>query len=212
MHIGIFGGTFDPPHHGHLALASAACQQLKLDCVLWVLTPYPPHKPNQRITTLEYRLEMVRAIVEDEPAFELSRVEIDRPAPHFAVDTLKILGDRNPGTHLTYLLGGDSLRDLPLWHQAPKFVRLVDSLGVLRRPNVLADLPALERDLPGLREKLRFIETPPLQISSTDIRRRIQNNQPYKHLLPAEVYAIIQENGLYFPTQFKKGKLRNNTE
>ena len=197
MHVGIFGGTFDPPHNGHLALALEAYRQLELDCLLWMLTPHPPHKPNQPITPLEYRLEMVQAIVEDEPAFELSRVEIDRPAPHYAVDTLEILGDKYPGARLAYLLGGDSLRDLPLWRQAQKFVRLVDTLGVMRRPNVSADLPALERDLPGLSEKLRFIETPLLKISSTDIRRRIRDNRPYRHLLPASIYAIIQENALY---------------
>ena len=115
MRLGIFGGTFDPPHIGHLVLASEAYHQLKLDRLLWVLTPRPPHKPNQQITALEYRIEMVQAIVEDEPTFELSRVEIDRPPPHYAVDTVEILGKRFPGARLIYLVGGDSLRDLPLW-------------------------------------------------------------------------------------------------
>ncbi|MEA2007697.1 MAG: nicotinate-nucleotide adenylyltransferase [Chloroflexota bacterium] len=197
MRLGIFGGTFDPPHIGHLVLASEAYYQLELDKLLWVLTPYPPHKPNQQIAPLQHRIEMVQAIVENEPNFELSRVEIDRPPPHFAVDTVEILGDKYPGVHLVYLLGGDSLRDLPLWRQAQKFVRLVDTLGVVHRPHASINLPALKRDLPGLSEKLRLIEAPLLQISSTDIRQRVRTNYPYRYLLPPMVYNIILKRGLY---------------
>ncbi len=197
MHIGIFGGTFDPPHIGHLVLASEAYHQLELDRLLWVLTPSPPHKPNRHITPLEYRLKMVQAIVGDEPAFELSQVEIDRPPPHYAVDTVEILGEDFPGARLTYLVGEDSLRDLPLWRQAQKLLRLADTLGVGLRPTAAADIPNLQRELPGLREKLRIIEIPLLQISSTDIRRRIRSGLPYRYLLPPAVYEIIQKYRLY---------------
>ncbi|RLD10686.1 MAG: nicotinate (nicotinamide) nucleotide adenylyltransferase [Chloroflexota bacterium] len=197
MHLGIFGGTFDPPHIGHLALAFEACHQLELDNLLWVLTPCPPHKPNQPITPLQQRIEMVQAIVKNEPKFELSRVEIDRPAPHFAVDTVEILGDKYPNARLVYLLGGDSLRDLPFWRQAQKFTRLVDTLGVMHRPRASIDLSALKHDLPNLREKLFFIEAPLLQISSTDIRQRVRGNRPYRYLLPPLVDNIIIKHGLY---------------
>ncbi|MCX8025419.1 MAG: adenylyltransferase/cytidyltransferase family protein, partial [Thermanaerothrix sp.] len=89
--LGIFGGTFDPPHVGHLILASEAADQLHLDRVLWVLTPDPPHKRGQPITPLAIRLKLVMAAIQEDPLFELSRVEIDRPGPHYAVDTLRIL-------------------------------------------------------------------------------------------------------------------------
>lgn len=200
MRLGIFGGTFDPPHIGHLVLASEAYHQLALDSLVWVLTPHPPHKPNQKITSLQYRIKMVRSIVENEPIFELSSVEIDRSPPHFAVDTVKILGNKYPNAQLIYLLGGDSLRDLPLWRQAQKFICLVDALGVMRRPHIKIDLVALERQLPGLREKLRFFEAPLLQISSTDIRRRVHDSHPYRYLLSPPVYEIIQKYNLYLST------------
>ncbi len=197
MRVGIFGGTFDPPHLGHLALATEAHHQLRLDRLLWALTPSPPHKPNQKITPIKYRIEMVHAIVGDYSNFELSRADIDRPPPHYAVETIQTVGEEYPGSRLVYILGGDSLRDLPKWWQAQKLIQLIDTLAVMLRPDASPDLTALYRALPGLRQKLHIIETDPLQISSTDIRRRVQNSQPYQHLLPPAVYEIIQKYQLY---------------
>ncbi|MBS1249440.1 MAG: Nicotinate-nucleotide adenylyltransferase [Chloroflexi bacterium] len=197
MRIGIFGGTFDPPHIGHQVLAIETYHQLALNKLLWVLTPSPPHKPNRTITPLEYRVKMVQATVGDEPGFEFSRVEIDRPPPHFAVDTVENLREQFPAGHLVYLLGEDSLRDLPLWREARKFVTMTDTLAVMPRPAASPDLAVLERDLPGLREKLHFIDAPLLQISSTDIRHRAKEGRPYRYLLPPAVYAIIRRYGLY---------------
>ena len=95
--IGLFGGTFDPPHLGHLILASEAQTQLELNRLLWMLTPEPPHKQDQFITSIEHRLAMVQLAIADNPAFELSRIELDRPGPHFTVDTIKIVAEQNPG-------------------------------------------------------------------------------------------------------------------
>jgi nicotinate-nucleotide adenylyltransferase len=140
---------------------------------------------------------MLQAALADNPAFELSRVEIDRPPPHYALDTVRILKERNPAAELIYLLGGDSLRDLPLWHRPREFVAACDGLGVMRRPNDAVDLPKLEQHIPGISHKIRFIAAPLLEISSSEIRQRVSQNRPFRYFLPPAVYAIIQEGRLY---------------
>ena len=107
MRLGVFGGTFDPPHIGHLILAAEALDQLQLDKVLWLLTPFPPHKISQSITPLLQRLQMLQAALVDEPRFELSRLDIDRPPLHYAVDTLALLRQNVPSAQLVYLMGED---------------------------------------------------------------------------------------------------------
>lgn len=195
--IGIFGGTFDPPHIGHQILASEAADQLDLDLVLWVLTPDPPHKPDQTITPLQVRIWMVDAAIRGNPDFELSRVEIDRPAPHFAVDTVNLLREQYPAANLIYLIGGDSLRDLPTWHTPQAFVNACDQLGVMQRPGEQADLPELEAIIPGLTEKIRFIDTPLIEISSAKIRSQVGLGMHYRYYIPEEVYRIIVSQRLY---------------
>ena len=141
--IGIFGGTFDPPHLGHLILAAEAYAQLGLERCLWVLTPDPPHKQGQSITPLKHRLAMLKLAIAGDPQFELSTVDLDRPGPYYAVDTVKILAAQIPGANLVYLMGGDSLRDLPKWHLPADFVDACHAIGVMRRPGDDIDLPDL---------------------------------------------------------------------
>jgi len=197
MRLGIFGGTFDPPHLGHLILAAEASAQLGLERVLWVLTPYPPHKVNQPITSLEDRLDLLMSALDDDPAFELSRVDIDRPAPHYAVDTLTLLREQYPQAVLVYLMGGDSLVDLPLWHRPGDFVHSCDEIGVMLRPGHAMNLDILEARLPGLRARARLVRAPLLEISSSDVRRRIAQGQPYRYLLPDSVYQMVNDRHLY---------------
>ena len=195
--LGIFGGTFDPPHIAHLALAAEALRQLGLERVLWVLTPDPPHKPRRAITPVETRLALVQAAMHGEPRFELSRVDIDRPPPQYALDTVRRLREIYPGAELVYLMGGDSLRDLPDWHQPQEFVAACHALGVMRRPRTRLNLERLEASLPALRNKVRFIDVPRLDISASDIRRRVHLGHPYAYLLPDAVREIIAEQRLY---------------
>jgi len=197
LRLGVLGGTFDPPHVGHLILADEACSHLKLDRLLWVLTSKPPHKRSQAITPLELRLHMLEAAIKGNPRFQLSRVDIDRTPPHFAVDTIRSLKDQFPGDILVYLMGGDSLRDLPTWRDPSGFLSAADGLGVMRRPGADLDLPELERKLPGLRTKLMIFEAPILEISSTRIRKLISENGPYRYYLPPAVYSIVRKNRLY---------------
>ena len=197
MRLGIFGGTFDPPHLGHLILAAEAHAHLGLERVLWVLTPYPPHKVNQPVTSLEDRLDLLTAALDDDPVFELSRVDIDRPAPHYAVDTLSLLREQHPQAMLVYLMGGDSLVDLPLWHRPVDFVQSCDEIGVMLRPGHAMSLDILEARLPGLRARTRLVRAPLLEISSSDVRRRIAQGQPYRYLLTDPVYQLVNNRHLY---------------
>jgi nicotinate-nucleotide adenylyltransferase len=197
MTIGIFGGSFDPPHIGHLVLAAEAQAQLCLSRVLWVLTAVPPHKPGFDFSELNHRLDMVRLAIQDNPDFQISRVDIDRPPPHYSVDTLRLLSVAYPTEALFYLMGGDSLHDLPTWHAPAEFLQACTGIGVLRRPDDQVDMHALEQTLPGIQEKVHFIRSPLIEISSTDIRQRVSSGLPYRYFLPPDVYHLICERNLY---------------
>ncbi|GAB4492473.1 MAG: nicotinate-nucleotide adenylyltransferase [Anaerolineales bacterium] len=195
--IGIFGGTFDPPHLGHLILAAEAQAQLQLDRVLWVLTPQPPHKPERPITLLKHRFEMLRRAMSDSPGFELSTVEIDRPGPHYTIHTLDLLQEKYPTGKLVLLIGGDSLRDLPGWSRPREIIAAVYALGVMRRPGDNIELDALEQIFPSIHDKLRFIHAPQFDISSSLLRQRIAGGGHYRYYLHPQVYDYIQQNHLY---------------
>ena len=200
IRLGIFGGTFDPPHQAHLILADEARHQLGLERVLWVLTPDPPHKEGQVISPWQVRLELLAAALDGDISFEISRVEIERPPPHFAFDTMQILREHNPGAELICLMGGDSLRDLPTWKRPLDFLAACHAVGVMRRPGDAIDLTELEHELPGLSEKVIFVASPLLQISSCEIRRRVASGEPVRYYLPRGVYEIILDRGLYQAT------------
>jgi nicotinate-nucleotide adenylyltransferase len=196
MLIGLFGGTFDPPHLGHLALCREAVSDLHVEQLFWVLTPNPPHKTHRQITSLPHRLRMVQLALQD-TSYELSRVDIDRPAPHYAVDTVRIVREQNPRAQLLYLMGGDSLNNLPTWHRAVEFVAALDFIGVMHREGEIPDLQALEMRLPGLASKVRFVEAPRVDISASQVRLLIKRGKPYEHLLPSAVARYIKKNNLY---------------
>jgi nicotinate-nucleotide adenylyltransferase len=197
MKLGLFGGTFDPPHIGHFILASECCHQLALDQVQWILTPSPPHKPERDITPVKIRERMLHLILDENPQFVLSRVEMDRPAPYFAADTVEIMRENHPGDGLLYLIGEDSLRDLPLWERPQQLIERVDGLGVYARPGVHPDLGEIKDQIVGLSEKLIEITGPLIQISSSEIRRRIREERPYRYFVPQLVYSFIEEHNLY---------------
>ena len=208
--IGIFGGTFDPPHIGHLILADEALTQLSLDRLLWVLTPNPPHKRDQAITRLALRLEMLEAVISQDQRFEISHIDMDRQGPHYALDTVNLLAEKLPGAQLVYLIGGDSLRDLPHWHEPQRFINALFALGVMRRPGDAVDLAALEADLPGISSKVKFVEAPLLEIASHQIRERIASGSGYRYYLPPQVYRIIEREQLYRQPQPDIAKQQSN--
>lgn len=195
--IGLFGGTFDPPHIGHLILAGEAVFQFQLDKFLWVLTPDPPHKQENPITPLAHRLPMLQSMIAHNPAFELSRIEIDRPGPHYTIDTVRLIASRESDADIYLLIGGDSLWDLPTWRLSADLVAAVSKIGVMRRPGENADLSALEAKLPGVTEKVRFINALLQPVSSSELRRRIAAREMYRYYVTPEVYEYIETNGLY---------------
>ncbi|KXK13861.1 MAG: putative nicotinate-nucleotide adenylyltransferase [Chloroflexi bacterium OLB14] len=195
--IGVFGGTFDPPHIGHLILAGEALAQLNLQRLLWVLTPNPPHKQDNLITSLEHRLNMLQSMIAHNPKFEISYLEINRPGPHYTVDTINLLKQQEPEAEIILLIGGDSLADLPTWRFAPDLITAVSNFGVMLRPNRHIDIYALESQLPGITSKLHFIEALLQPVSSRELRRRIKSNEMARYYLSSEVYNYIETHQLY---------------
>lgn len=199
--LGIFGGTFDPPHIGHQILAAEAVAQLKLDRVLWVLTPDPPHKQGLKFAPLAARRAMVTAVIANDTTFEFSSVDIDRKGPHYAYDTVRLIAAQYPETEISYLIGEDSLFDLPSWHRPHDFVGVCDEFGVMRRAGRPLQYEQLEDTFPGIRAKIRYLDTPLIQISSSLIRERIAAGDQFRYFLPEGVYREICERNLYAGTQ-----------
>jgi nicotinate-nucleotide adenylyltransferase len=195
--LGVFGGTFDPPHIGHLILAAEAQYQLGLQKILWVLTPHPPHKQDLMITAVDERFAMLNVMLAEDSSFEISRVDMEREPPHYAFETMHILHQKYPKADLVYLMGADSLFDLPTWCQSKSFVEACDSIGVMSRPGRVVDLNLLESKLPGLSSRIRFLKTPLLQISSSQLRQRIMENQPFRYFVTSSVYQLIVQHDLY---------------
>ena len=195
--LGLFGGTFDPPHVGHLILAAEARDQLNLDCTIWVLTPDPPHKRGKRITSTAHRRTMVEMSIATDKCFSLSLVDVNRPGPHYTVDTVKILKQQYPDHALFYLMGGDSLQDLPTWYQSDELLTIIDGIGVMRRPDDDIDLTSLVDALPMLPKKLNFVTAPLLEISAEQIRRRARENRTYRYYLLPAIYDYIESHRIY---------------
>jgi nicotinate-nucleotide adenylyltransferase len=197
MRIGVFGGTFDPPHIGHLILAEDAREQLELDLVLWVLTPYPPHKTKQKISPVHDRMSMVLLAISGNAKFSLSRVDIDRQPPHYAVDTVALLVEKNAKAEIVYLMGADSLNDLPTWHEPGKLVELCHGIGVMMRHGEVPNTHQLELQIAGLSEKLHLLETPLIEVSGSDIRHRVAAGKQFRYLVPEKVHHYILNHILY---------------
>ena len=195
--IGVFGGTFNPPHLGHLILAEEARAELKLEKILWVVTEVPPHKPDWPILSLDQRLAMVEVAIGGNPHFQISRADIDRNPPYYAHGTLAWLKERSPGAKFAYLMGGDSLLDLPKWNQPQLLVERSEHVVVMRRPGAEYDLDRLYEQIPALRQKLMLLEVPQIEISGHVIRKRIRSGGAYRYFLPESVYIYIEKNRLY---------------
>jgi nicotinate-nucleotide adenylyltransferase len=194
--LGVFGGTFDPPHLGHLVLAETAREQLGLDCVLWVVAGQSPFKVHDAPSPAADRLALVEAAVASHPAFAASRVDLDRPGPHYSVDTVDLIARQNPGAALHFILGEDSLRDLPRW-RAPGELIARCRLAAFQRPGIETDTAALEALIPGLQSRLDWIHAPQIEIAASDLRRRAREGRSLRYLVPDEVRELIERLDLY---------------
>ena len=195
--IGVLGGTFDPPHNGHLAIAEQALTQLSLSQVLFAPTRQPPHKNPNGITSIEHRLEMVRLAIVPYPHFALSRIDVDRAGPTYTAETMALLHEQYGDTvELYFIMGLDSLANILTWHAPDKLIE-VCRLAVFYRPGFTADITVLEKKLPGLRERVILLPSPALDIAASDLQRRIRAGESVANLVPDAVVAYIAEHRLY---------------
>jgi nicotinate-nucleotide adenylyltransferase len=195
VRVGLLGGTFNPPHIGHLVCASQALAALELDRVLLVPVHEPPHKAVEADPGVEHRVELCRLAAAQDERLEVSLVDAEIPGPSYSVDTLSRLHDRCPGDQLTFIVGGDMALSLPAWREPAAILELAE-LGVAEREGVRrADIA--ER-LSGLdTENVRFFDMPRLDVSSSQIRRLVAAGRPIRYLVPDPVADYVKRVGLY---------------
>jgi len=193
--IGILGGTFDPIHYGHLAIAEEARLALQLDRILFVPAAQQPLKRGTHIATPEQRFAMTQLACASNPDFDVSRVELDRPGPSFTLTTLEALQDAQIGD-LHFILGEDALADLVRWHGAERVVELARIIAV-GRPGATPNHTRIMQALPALSERLTVLPGPALDISSTALRGRVAASLPIRYQTPDAVVEYINEHGLY---------------
>ncbi len=198
MRIGLYGGTFDPIHIGHLILAEQCREACRLDRVWLVVTGSPPHKPGGR-TAVAHRLEMARIAVASHPAFVVSDIEATRPGPHYSVETLETVRRDHPDDELFFLIGADSLADLPTWREPERIARLA-TIVVVNRPGIEeVDANHLPEFGPGA-FPLAWVAIPPVGIASSDLRPRLAEGRSVRYMVPRGVEAYIEAHGLYRPS------------
>jgi nicotinate-nucleotide adenylyltransferase len=194
--LGFLGGTFNPLHIGHLICAQEACLQLGLDRVLLMPVATPPHKEASADPGAEYRVEMCRRATAADPRLDVCDIELQRPGPSYTVDTLRAIQAEGRGDELTFIVGGDMASSFPLWREPEAILELAE-LGVAQRAGSARD--EIAQMLGAMRggDRVRFIEMPRVDISSSEIRRRVHEGVPIRYLVPDEVVAYIDERSLY---------------
>jgi nicotinate-nucleotide adenylyltransferase len=194
--VGIMGGTFDPIHFGHLVAAQEACVRFRLARVIFVPNGRPPHKKDYPVTPAERRYDMVVLAAASNPAFETSRIEVDRPGPSYAADTLKQLRDQlGPDSALYFITGADAIMEILTWHQPERLAESCEFIAVTR-PGY--DLRRLEETLTSdLLARTHVLAVPGVNISSTELRARAAAGQSLRYLTPHAVACYIEAHGLY---------------
>ncbi len=199
--VGILGGTFDPIHIGHLAIAEEAREALGLEQVLFVPTRMPVHKPGRPVTPAEHRVAMVAAAIAGNPAFALERAEVDRDGPSYAVDTLEGMVDtaRASGrsVEFTFILSTEAYAALPTWHRPARLLELCRMAVVPRPGAAAADPAAIDRLVPGAQARTTLLDGPSLGVSGTLIRARVAAGRSIRYLVPDAVIAYIDDHRLY---------------
>ncbi|MHC0035839.1 nicotinate-nucleotide adenylyltransferase [Pseudoneobacillus sp. C159] len=184
--IAIMGGTFDPPHIGHLIMANEVFFRLKLDEVWFMPNGQPPHKQKKSNSTNDDRLEMLRLAIDDHPCFKVEPIELTRSGPSYTIDTIKVLKDQFPNDQFYFIIGADMIEYLPKWHKIDELIQLIRFVGVKR---------------PGYQHETIYpiidVEAPQVDISSKMIRNRIKNQESIRYLLPERVSEYIKEHHLY---------------
>ncbi len=199
--LGVFGGTFDPIHVAHLAVAEAARDALGLARVLFVPNRQPPHKPDHAVTPAEHRVAMVRAAIADNPAFEIDTLEVDREGPSYTADTLEALraervaaGDTGD---LALVLSVEALAGLASWHQPERVLALAQLVVAPRDGYPGVEPEAIARLVPGVTPRIVMLDGPRMRLSASEIRARAAAGRSLRYLVPDAVAAYIGDHGLY---------------
>lgn len=198
MRLGIYGGTFDPVHLGHLLLAEQCREQCSLDQVWFVPAGIPPHKQDATHTPAATRVEMLELAIAGQPAFAVSRLEIERSGPSYTIETLRQIQSAQPEDELSFLVGADSLKELATWREPRGIVEIAELVVVNRGASASLALDPVRRALgDAAAARIRFVEMPAVEFASRDIRRRAREGRSLRYLVPRAVEQFIEERGLY---------------
>ncbi|MEM7034948.1 MAG: nicotinate-nucleotide adenylyltransferase [Chloroflexota bacterium] len=196
--IGIFGGAFDPIHYGHLLAAEQARESLKLHEILFVPVGDPPHKGHHLKSTAHHRRSMVELAIAGHDSFVLSDIDLDRPGPHYSVDTVQLIRQQcQLSAESSFLLiGADLLPNFPTWYKATQLINLC-RIAVLQRPEYEFNVQELGNMLPGLPDQCDMVTVPELGLSSSHLRQMAKSGRSLRYQTPASVIAYIQKYQLY---------------
>ena len=198
MKLGILGGTFDPIHYGHLLMAEQCREQCELDEIWFLPTGSPPHKQGLQITNGEIRAEMLELAIAGQPAFSVSRKEIEQQGTTYTFQTLEKLHEEDPHRELYFLIGADSLADLPNWRKPSRIVELATVVAVNRGDRPLPSLKPLREKLgEAAAERIQFVSMPGIDLSATDLRRCVKAGRSIRYTTPRAVEVYIEEHSLY---------------
>jgi nicotinate-nucleotide adenylyltransferase len=195
--IGILGGTFDPPHIGHLWLASLAADSLSLDRVIFMPSAQPPHKRRRQISSITERLLMTRLAIAGAKAFELSTLEVGRPGPSYTIDSVEELLRLYGDAHLFLVMAGDSLEEIDTWREPDRLLSLIEWAVGPRPGSSLPEAAQLRQRFGAAARRIHLLDGPSLAVSATEIRHRVAAGRTIRYLVPQAVEQLIVEKGLY---------------
>jgi nicotinate-nucleotide adenylyltransferase len=195
--IGVFGGTFDPVHVGHLIMAEIFRHRLHLDQIVFLPAGRPPHKPTQELVDDHHRIRMLELSMDGSPHFAISTIDIDRAGFNYTADSLRLLQQAYPsGCELYFLMGQDSLRDFPNWHR-PDLIAEQARLGVALRPGFEVSVEEINAAVPQTTSRIDLVHVPLIGISSRELRENIRSGGPFRFQVVPKVADYIEEHGLY---------------
>ncbi len=187
LRVGLLGGTFDPPHLGHLTIAQGVLETCKLDEIWFMPSHRPPHKNGNAITDNHQRMKMTQLAIDGNPHFKLSLIEFERNDRSYTIDTIEILKENYPHIDFYFIIGGDMIEDLPNWHRIDELSRMITFIGV-NRPGYHPDKEQYH---------VLLIDVPQIDVSSSELRRNLHDKKSGRYLLPESVRTFIAEEGLY---------------
>lgn len=196
MRVGLYGGTFDPVHYGHLLLAEQCREQLGLNAVWFLPAAVPPHKQGAEISDAQHRVAMLEVAIAGQPSFRVETHELERGGTSYTVDTLAHFRRVDPTLDLVLLIGADSLVDLPTWREPQRILSLA-TVAAVNRGRAPIDLAPLQSRIPESAGRVTVVPMPGIDLSATDIRRRVQAGRSIRYMTPRGVEAYIREHGLY---------------